>query len=105
MHLLGLLYLSPMSDNFSLIPCPSVFFSTSLGVISCVLPYLSQRFVTMSYGFLPPSPVSLPGKVHGQRNLADCSPWGCKGTDVTAAEHAYGITFASVFISFCLLLF
>ena len=25
-----------------------------------------------------PIPVSLPGKSHGQRNLVDCSPWGCK---------------------------
>ena len=23
-------------------------------------------------------PVSLPGKAHGQRSLAGCSPWGCK---------------------------
>jgi len=23
-----------------------------------------------------PTPVFLPGKVHGQRNLAGCSPWG-----------------------------
>ena len=25
-----------------------------------------------------PTPVSLPGKAHGQRNLVDCSPWGLK---------------------------
>ena len=25
-----------------------------------------------------PIPVSLPGKTHGQRSLAGCSPWGCK---------------------------
>ena len=25
-----------------------------------------------------PTPVSLPGKVHGQRSLAGCSPWGYK---------------------------
>ena len=25
-----------------------------------------------------PSPVLLPGKPHGQRNLAGYSPWGCK---------------------------
>ena len=48
----------------------------------CVPSSLSA-FVTMFYGFLPPTPVSLPGKFHGQRNLADCSPWGCKGTDMT----------------------
>ena len=30
-----------------------------------------------------PTPVFLPGKSHGQRNLADCSPWGCKELDMT----------------------
>ena len=25
----------------------------------------------------------LPGKSHGQRNLAGCSPWGCKESDTT----------------------
>ena len=29
------------------------------------------------------SPVFLPGKSHGQRNLADCSPWGRKELDIT----------------------
>ena len=32
---------------------------------------------------LQPTPVFLPGKSHGQRNLADCSPWGCKEMDMT----------------------
>ena len=27
---------------------------------------------------MQPTPVSLPGEVHGQRSLAACSPWGCK---------------------------
>ena len=30
-----------------------------------------------------PTPVSLPGKSHGQRSLAGCSPWGCKELDTT----------------------
>ena len=30
-----------------------------------------------------PTPVFLPGKSHGQRNLAGCSPWGCKESDTT----------------------
>ena len=30
--------------------------------------------------------VFLPGESHGQRNLADYSPWGCKESDMT--EHA-----------------
>ena len=34
---------------------------------------------------LQPTPVSLPGKSHGQRSLAGCSPQGCKESDTT--EH------------------
>ena len=30
-----------------------------------------------------PAPVFLPGKYHGQRNLAGCGPWGCKEVDMT----------------------
>ena len=30
-----------------------------------------------------PTPVFLPGKSHGQRSLACCSPWGCKESDMT----------------------
>ena len=30
-----------------------------------------------------PTPVFLPGESHGQRSLADYSPWGCKVLDVT----------------------
>ena len=30
-----------------------------------------------------PTPVSLPGKSHGQRSLVGCSPWGCKESDTT----------------------
>ena len=33
-----------------------------------------------------PTPVSLPGKFHGQRRLAGYSPWGCKESDMT--EHS-----------------
>ena len=29
-----------------------------------------------------PTPVFLPGKSHGQRSLADCSPWGHKESDM-----------------------
>ena len=29
------------------------------------------------------TPVFLPGKSHGQRNLAGYSPWGCKESDIT----------------------
>ena len=30
-----------------------------------------------------PTPVFLPGELHGQRSLAGCSPWGCKELDAT----------------------
>ena len=30
-----------------------------------------------------PTPLSLPGKFHGQRSLAGCSPWGHKESDMT----------------------
>ena len=30
-----------------------------------------------------PTPVPMPGKSHGQRCLAGCSPWGCKELDTT----------------------
>ena len=28
-----------------------------------------------------PTPLLLPGKYHGWRNLVGCSPWGCKESD------------------------
>ena len=31
----------------------------------------------------PPTPVFLPGKLHGQRSLVGCSPWGHKESDMT----------------------
>ena len=30
-----------------------------------------------------PALVFLPGKSHGQKNLVDYSPWGCKKSDTT----------------------
>ena len=30
-----------------------------------------------------PTPVLLPGEVHGLKSLAGCSPWGCKESDTT----------------------
>ena len=29
-----------------------------------------------------PTPVFLAGKFHGQWSLGDCSPWGCKESDI-----------------------
>ena len=32
---------------------------------------------------MAPTPVFLPGEVHGQRSLAGFSPWGCKESNTT----------------------
>ena len=34
-----------------------------------------------------PTPVLLPGKSHGRRSLAGCSPWCCKESDMTEQFH------------------
>ena len=34
-----------------------------------------------------PTPVLLPGKSHGRRSLAGCSPWGCEEADTTERIH------------------
>ena len=34
-----------------------------------------------------PTPVLLPGKSHGQRNLVGCSPWGREESDTTERLH------------------
>ena len=36
---------------------------------------------------MQPSPVLLPGKPHGQRSLAGCSPWGRWELDTTEQPH------------------
>ena len=40
-----------------------------------------------------PTPVLLPGKPHGQRNLVGCSPWGHKESDTTWATSLSLLTF------------
>ena len=43
-----------------------------------------EIIITISYFSLwQPTPSSLPGKSHGQRSLAGCSPWGCKESGTT----------------------
>ena len=41
-----------------------------------------------------PTPVSLPGKPHGQRSLGGYSPWNLKKSDT--AEHTHTHTFANL---------
>ena len=36
-----------------------------------------------------PTPVFLPGKFHGQRSLAGCSPWGHKDLDTIEHTHTH----------------
>ena len=36
-----------------------------------------------------PTPVFLPRKFHGQKNLGGYSPWGCKGSDKTEGLSAH----------------
>ena len=38
-----------------------------------------------------PTPVFLPGKSHGLRSLAGCSPWGCQESHTTDHEHTQQI--------------
>ena len=40
-----------------------------------------------------PNPLFLSGKSHGQRNLAGCSPWGCRESDTTKATWQAHSTF------------
>ena len=48
-----------------------------------------------------PTPVFLPGEFHGQRRLADCSPWGCKrvrhawATKHQQQTHTWSLDFVS----------
>ena len=39
-----------------------------------------------------PTPIFLPGQSHGQRSLADYSPWGCKESDTTDNWHTLSHT-------------
>ena len=40
-----------------------------------------------------PTPVFLPGKSQGQRNLADYSPWSCKELDTTEQLTHFSATY------------
>ena len=44
-----------------------------------------------------PTPVFLPGEVHGQRSLADYSPWGCNESETT--EQLVYIYITHIYIS------
>ena len=47
-------------------------------MISFYYLYISKIYTYLSEKAIAPTPVLLPGKSHGQRNLVGCSPWGCE---------------------------
>ena len=49
------------------------------------LPFVAYALLPIWRKKWQPTPVFLPGKFHGQRSLAGCSPWGCKESGMT--EH------------------
>ena len=54
-----------LSGEESALQCKRHWFDPRIGKISCRRKW-------------QPTPIVLPGKSHGQRNLATCSPWGWK---------------------------
>ena len=59
-----------------------VYFPINQYKIFLMLLYLNYR-----RRWWHPTPVLLPGKSHGQRSLVGCSPWGCRGSDMTERLH------------------
>ena len=58
------------------VPSQSKLILCFLGILkSCVLIFTHFKEIGWRRKWQP-TPVFLPGKVHGQRNLAGCSPWG-----------------------------
>ena len=76
-----------------------IFWSRGLNLhLSCL-----SHLLHWQGGSLPkwhPTPVFLPGKSHGWRNLVGYSPWGCKESDTTERFHFHFFTTsATVFLS------
>ena len=44
-----------------------------------------------------PTPIFLPGKLHGQRSLVRYSPWGCKELDMTECAHTHTFTHRHIY--------
>ena len=61
-----------------------VFKSLTIIVLLLISPFI---FVSICLTYWrrqwQPTPVLFPGKSHGQRSLAGCSPWGCEESDTT----------------------
>ena len=52
-----------------------------------------------------PTPVSLPGKFHGQRSLVGYSPWGSKELDTTEHTHIFNFMGLFLFLSSLILFY
>ena len=82
---------------------------THVSRVSCVSPVLAGAFFTTVTPGKPvtpltlakqnlvifwqwqPTPVLLPGKSHGRRSLAGCSPWGLKESDTSERLHFHAL--------------
>ena len=56
-------------------------------VCVCVCMYIYTYIIIFQ-----PTPKFLPGKFHGQRNLACCCPWGSRELDMTEPTHIYTLS-------------
>ena len=48
-----------------------------------------------------PTPVFLPGKSHGQRNLGRYSPWGCRELDTAEHSNMIAMAMATAWLNVC----
>ena len=65
---------------------------TSVGKLMSLLFNMLSRLVIWIRQWLP-TPVLLPGKSHGWRNLVGYCPWGCKESDTTERLHFTSLLF------------
>ena len=62
----------------------SVHTSTPRNAVQLVcMDWGSGGWGLLCFGQWQPTPVLLPGKSHGRRNLVGCSPWGRTESDTT----------------------
>ena len=92
-------------EHWSGLPCPSPGDLPDLGIepaslLSLPSLALAGAFFTTWRRQWQPTPVLLPGKSHGRRNLVGYSPWGRKESDTTERLHFHFFTTsAMVFLS------
>ena len=67
------------------IGCPLQYYSSLVSQTVKNLPAMRETWVRKIPWWRAwlPSPVFLPGELHGQRTLVGYSPWGCKESDMT----------------------